>query len=520
MQYQEMLDAYEAASTLALPSRKITRETCEAWGYKVRQMPNGEWHHLCPYRDERGRIIDIKVRNVGTDGTKKDFFWMLGSKGREAEPPILGLHRWERSGKMLILTEGEIDLLTVSQAFGNQFSQGSLPNGAGNAAAAVAKHIERISDFERIVIWFDNDEPGQKAAEEVARLLPPGKGCIVHSAHKDASEMLQSGAFYLDLTRLCWNAPTFRPDGITSLSALRAQILSKPEMGLPWAWPTLTEWTYGRRYGELIGIGAGTGQGKSDFLAEEVAHTVFDLKEKVGVFAWESGPAGYAKQVLGKRAGLRFHIPNLYPENPEWTQEHLEEALLEYDNLAKELLFLNDHRGATDWDSVKDRIRFLVHSEGVRHIVLDPLTALSALAADERREMERLMAEASALTAELNICTYFTSHLATPEGKSHEEGGRVEMRHFKGSRAVGFWCNFAFGMERNQQAETEEEGCKTTLRCLKDRYTGNALGKTMALHYNRLNGRLEEAMDKRHASDAPADMTVEDAKILADLNGD
>ncbi len=512
MAYETVLNFYDRATHMALPSRKITRETCEALDIRVLQNEQGEWLHLYPYRNERGRIVDIKVRNTGVDGKGKDFYWKLGKKNRGEEPGIMGVHRWESKGKMLVLTEGEVDYATVSQAFGNQFSHGSLPHGIDNAAKAVAQHLERIADFEKVVLWLDDEPKAREAAEEIARILPPGKVAIVQSGiAKDANQYLQDGASFKDITRVIWNAPIYRPDGIVTVQAVRQEILSRPTMGLPWPWETMNGWTYGRRPGELIGLGAGTGQGKSDLLSEVVAYNIFELKEPTGVFAWESGPAGYVKQVLGKRFGKRFHIPVSDEANPEWEQKDLEQALAAYDALGSNLLFLNNHRGATDWDSVKERIRYLVHAEGVRHIILDPLTALSALAEDERREMEKLMAEAAALTAELNLYTYFTSHLATPDGQSHEEGGRVELRHFKGSRAVGFWCNFAFGMERNQQAETEEERCRTTIRCLKDRYTGNALGKTMSLYYNRITGRLEEPVSRMSV------LSAEDQKIADSL---
>jgi twinkle protein len=54
------------------------------------------------------------------------------------------------------------------------------------------------------------------------------------------------------------------------------------------------------------------------------------------------------------------------------------------------------------------------------------------------------MKEMAALANELQIIILFVSHLTTPEGKPHEEGGRVTIRHFKGSRAIGFWSHFMF----------------------------------------------------------------------------
>ena len=47
-------------------------------------------------------------------------------------------------------------------------------------------------------------------------------------------------------------------------------------------------------------------------------------------------------------------------------------------------------------------------------------------------------------------------------------------------------------MERNQQAENEETRHTTTLRCLKDRYTGLAAGQTVSIKYNKYTGKLQE----------------------------
>ena len=49
-----------------------------------------------------------------------------------------------------------------------------------------------------------------------------------------------------------------------------------------------------------------------------------------------------------------------------------------------------------------------------------------------------------------------------------------------------------FGMERNQQAEDEDERQRTVFRVLKDRYTGQSTGKTFILAYDRDTGLLSE----------------------------
>ena len=74
------------------------------------------------------------------------------------------------------------------------------------------------------------------------------------------------------------------------------------------------------------------------------------------------------------------------------------------------------------------------------------------------------------------------------------------IRHFKGSRAIGFWCAYMFGLERDQQHENPDVASCTTFRILKDRDSGDSTGQCIYLGYDREYGRLYE----RDAPDADA----------------
>ena len=139
---------------------------------------------------------------------------------------------------------------------------------------------------------------------------------------------------------------------------------------------------------------------------------------------------------------------------------------------------------------------FNAQVHGVKLHYLDHLTALAAAEENEREALERIMADMAATAKRLNICILFVSHLATPDGKPHEEGGRVMSRHFKGSRAIGFWSFLMLGLERDQQNDDPMIARTTTLRVLKDRFTGQATGKKYFLGYDTHKGLL-------HITDEP-----------------
>jgi twinkle protein len=209
-------------------------------------------------------------------------------------------------------------------------------------------------------------------------------------------------------------------------------------------------------------------------------HIIQTEDAPVGLIMLEEPPSMTAKTVAGMIMGKRVHVPDV-----EYDREELRETL----NKLGGRVFLYDHFGSMSFDVIKQKIRYMVRALGVRDIFLDHLTALaSAIDTDERKAIDKIMAELSSLCQELECTIYYVSHLTTPEGKAHEEGGRVLEKQFRGSRSIAYWSHFLFGIERDKQ---DEQGV-TVFRVLKDRYTGDAAGLRFGLRYSTTTGLLEE----------------------------
>lgn len=483
----------KASSIKALTSRKIRQETCRKFDYRVRLNSAGEQEHIAVYRDEMGQPEWVKIRNTGTPKEPKKGFATVGP----TEQRFFGQHLWSGGGKRLVIVGGEIDCLTVSQAQDDQWPVVSPPLGEKGIVKALKANFEWVNSFQEVVLGLDMDGPGREANLEAAALLPPGKAKIAKWTRKDPNEMLVEGDGK-EIIRCIWNAETFRPDGLIDARTLTERCLSPTQYGLPWPWRFLTDWTYGRRRGEAVLFGAGTGLGKTDFIAEIVAcdlrgKTKFGLEYEPqgwGIFAFEAGAATTKKAIAGKMAERRFHIPDA-----DWTDVELTAAMKFMDEDCWNRggkLFINDSLGMADFDAIVDRVRFLVQSEGISHFLIDPVGALVMDAEDERKELDALSLRWAKLQVELDTHGYMTSHLTRPSmGPSHEEGGHVQLKQFRGSNGLVMYHNAIFGLERNQQGETEYDRCTTSIRDLKDRFTGNPVGKVESLHYNVLNGMLE-----------------------------
>ena len=461
-----------------LTARGITVETCARYGYLYGSY-QGKNVQIASYR-QGGEIVAQHLRFPN-----KDFIWLGESKGVD----LFGQHLCKTSGgKRIVITEGEIDCLTISQVFGNKWEVVSIPSGCKSAKKALKQHLEFLETYSEIVLAFDDDEPGREAVQECAVLFSPGKLKVATwDGFKDANEMMQKGKAGA-IANCIFNSKAYRPDGIVNGVELWEDIQKPIEWGLSYPWAELTKATYGIRLNELAAIGAGTGMGKTDLVKEIVTHLIVEHQEKVGLIFLEESNRDTALGIMNKYASKLFHIPG-----NEYTDEERREA---YDaTMGTERVFLYDHFGHTDYESIKSKIRFMAVSCGCKYLFLDHITALVSgdKDGDERKQLDYIMTDLASLVRELNINIHFISHLTTPEGKPHEEGGRVQIRHFRGSRAIGQWSSFMFGLERNQQEEDEEERHTSTLRILKDRYTGRATGFTLRLRYGQFTGRLTVA---------------------------
>lgn len=462
---------------LPLAKRHLSGDTVKKWRYGIASHPNAPPHAPVQvanyFSDDGATLLAQKIRTPD-----KSFFWN-GSR----DVGLYGKWLWPKGGKRVIVTEGEIDALTVSQLQENKWPVVSLPHGAQTAVKAIKRDLDWLMTFEKVILAFDMDEPGREAARKCAEVLPLGKVCIAKLPAKDANEAWTTGKTK-ELGLALWNAEPFKLDGIVTAAEIAPSILIPPTMGTPWKWESLTQLTYGRRPGELIGFGGATGGGKTDFFSEQIEFDVCTLGVPTGLLFLEQPPKETIRRIMGKHLSKMLHIPGA-----GWTEEDLAQAA----KIAATLpLFLFDHFGQMDWETVKARIVYMVRALGCKHIYLDHLTALSAGAEDENKELGKIMSEIAGLAQEMGFVFHYISHLATPEGKPHEEGGRVMLRHFRGSRAIAFWTHTGFGLERDQQAEEEDVKLTTTLRCLKCREYGLATGQLRFFKYDATTGRSNE----------------------------
>jgi len=455
---------------LPLEARKITQETCRKFGYGIGEF-KGDPVHVAPYiRD--GSVVAQKLRTAD----KK--FVVLGD-GKAL--PLFGQHLWSAKGRMVIVTEGEIDCLTVSQLQGNKWPVVSLPTGAPNAAKTFAQNLEWFDGFEKVIIMFDQDEAGQAGAQAAAEVLPPGKAFIASLPLKDPNECLKAGKGEAVIQAI-WNAAPWRPDAILDGSSLLERMRSyKGPTGIPWPWEGLNQMCRVIQYPAITLIVAGTGSGKTTF-CRALEHHLINAGENVGILHLEEDVVEAAMGIVAHRVGKRLDLdPSLI------TEAELEEAFNA--SSGRPGVYFYDHFGSNDVDTIISKIRFLAKACKCRYVVLDHLSiVVSGLdITDERKAIDVTMTRLRTLVQETGIGLILVNHLGTLEGKSAEQGAAVNLRNIRGSRAIGQLVDVALSLERDQQATGGAQNI-SLVRVLKNRKVGKT-GPACKLLYDETTGR-------------------------------
>jgi twinkle protein len=314
---------------------------------------------------------------------------------------LFGYHTIPIGSKEVIITEGEYDAMAVYQATNRPAI--SLPNGCRSLPVEVLPLLE---EFDKIILWMDNDAPGREGAELFAKKIGLERCYLVRPTKdncrylplesddtdvgttgsknknnkydnddndtdyddipipKDANEALLDG---LDLNRIIDDAKLIPHERITDFAGLRADVLHEimyPERisGIPVpSLPGLTNIIKGLRRGEVTVLTGPTGSGKTTYLGQ----MSLDLAEQDVNVLWGSFEI--------KNTRLLHKLLQQYAREPitagDPTKfEKLETLADRFQSLP--IQFMKFH-GGSDVDDVIDAMDYAVYVYDVEHIILD-----------------------------------------------------------------------------------------------------------------------------------------------------
>jgi twinkle protein len=487
-------EIYENYPSRGFKERNIYKAVAELYGVKVSYDESGEIDtHYYPYRvNENGQPGGYKIMVVPKDYSSR------GSIG--TVKGLFGMHLW-KADKRLIITEGEKDCMAIQCAYYKKYKR-FFPVVSLRASTAT-KDLVEIRDklranFKEIIYWPDNDEAGEKAKRDVAKIIGYDKVKIVNVSDKDANDLwIRDQDAVLNAV---YNAKSYTPAGILDVNQLWEQleqyntIESHP---YPKMMDRLNDKLKGMRLGEITLWTSGTGSGKSTLLREIALHLLETTDEKVGIVSLEESPAETARKLSG------MHLM----KNPAKDEIPLDELKEGFDSVFGDgRVMVLDHHGSVNDESIIDFLEFMCLSD-VKYIFVDHITILASegmhgLTGNEA--IDKIMNELLRIAKKYNVWIGLISHLRKVEsGKSFEDGKLPTIDDIRGSGSIKQISFDIIAFARNLSAADETERNTIKTKVLKCRYTG-LTGPTGTLIYNYNTGRLEYGNDFEEFTPAPS----------------
>ena len=474
-------------SNSAIKDRRISSKITSKFGVTVSFDKAGKVEkHYYPYYDsnESNRLLGYKERTVET----KEFQILGTNKGSG----LFGQNANRSGGKYLTICEGELDALSVSEMFDGKWQVVSLKNGASSSARDVKENLEYIESFDNVVLCFDQDQAGWDAIKSCQDIISVGKLKICKLPMKDASEMLMAGKVK-EFTNAWWSSEPYTPAGIIKGSDTWEHLLRDENIvSIDYPYRGLNMLTYGFREKELVTITSGAGMGKTSLVKELEAYILSTTDDNLAIIHLEESIERSVKGLMSIEANAPIHIPQFERELSDEVKKDLWQR-----SVADKNVYFYDHFGSMSEDSLLNVIRTYAKSFDCKWIVLDHLSIVVSDqdgTLDERKTIDAIMTKLRKIVQETGVGLFLISHLRRPAGRAHEDGGQISLAELRGSSSIAQLSDIVLGLERNQQAEDPIIRNQTTVRVLKNRFSG-LTGKACRLQYDSETGRLTEVLE-------------------------
>ena len=257
--------------------------------------------------------------------------------------------------KTLVITEGEIDALSVGEAFQRKFNRiypvCSLPSASGTAS--VLRNRDWVNRFEKVILMLDHDDAGRAATDQIAKMIKAGKVYIANLPEKDANDTLMKHGFQAIVSAV-YDAQEWSPAGIVMGETVWEQFQARQSIEsvpYPECLGGLNEKLKGIRQGEITLFTSGTGSGKSTVIKEIVLDLLEKTDDRVGLISLEESVGDTAEKFISMSLNRSLSDPP--PATEQEQREGFEKVF------GDERLVLLDHQGSVGDNSLIDKIEYM-----------------------------------------------------------------------------------------------------------------------------------------------------------------
>ena len=469
------------AAVTYLESRGISSGTTEK--YQITVQTKNENVLVFPFLDAAGVMQFVKYRKTDFDREKD-----TAKEWCEAncKPILFGMYQCDPGDKTLIMTEGQIDSLSVAES--GIENAVSVPTGK-NGFTWVPYCWDWLQQFETLIVFGDNENGSITLLDDMKRRFrgtikavkqQDYKGC------KDANELLQKYGKEA-VRRAVERAECVPVQRIIRLSDVKTvDLFSLPKIST--GFKTLDKVLAGGIYlGQTVIVTGKRGDGKSTFTSQILVNA---LDQGIRVLAYSGElPDYFFKRWMDFQAAGKHNVIDRAAENGNISYFVTNEKISKIEEWYRERAYLYDNQSASD-DELEDLLQTIekaVQQYGIQLVLLDNLmTALDVgMSVDLYRAQSKFVDKLVKMAKRLQVAVILVVH------PRKNRFGNDDTDEVSGSADITNKVDIVMTYKRNLASF---ENAERVVTVSKNRLTGKlAVGEAaIPLYYDEASKRICE----------------------------
>ena len=469
------------AAVTYLESRGISSGTTEK--YQITVQTKNENVLVFPFLDAAGVMQFVKYRKTDFDrgkDTAKE--WCEAN----CKPILFGMYQCNPGNKTLIMTEGQIDSLSVAES--GIENAVSVPTGK-NGFTWVPYCWDWLQQFETLIVFGDNENGSITLLDDMKRRFrgtikavkqQDYKGC------KDANELLQKYGKEA-VRRAVERAECVPVQRIIRLSDVKTvDLFSLPKIST--GFKTLDKVLAGGIYlGQTVIVTGKRGDGKSTFTSQILVNA---LDQGIRVLAYSGElPDYFFKRWMDFQAAGKHNVIDRAAENGNISYFVTNEKISKIEEWYRERAYLYDNQSTSD-DELEDLLQTIekaVQQYGIQLVLLDNLmTALDVgMSVDLYRAQSKFVDKLVKMAKRLQVAVILVVH------PRKNRFGNDDTDEVSGSADITNKVDIVMTYKRNLASF---ENAERVVTVSKNRLTGKlAVGEAaIPLYYDEASKRICE----------------------------
>lgn len=429
-----------------------------------------------PYRKPGGAIVNIKFRTLD-----KEF-----AQIKNGEKVLFGWDRCDTSQAQLVITEGEIDALSMTAA--GIENAVSVPAGASDRKWDFLEDPE-LSKFTRVVLAGDADEKGKTLCDELARRFGYERCWKVEwpTDCKDANDVLCKYSED-DLRNAVAAAKPYPISGLHTFDDFEREIWELYDggrkRGITTGWPGMDQFMT-IRPGELSVVTGIPSSGKSEFVDAVCVNLSIGQGWTFAMCSFENPPDDHFAKLAEKYIGMPFFDG----PSERMSREQVSAALL-WARSRFVLIRTEDNESPTvDW--ILDKARIAVIRHGIRGLVIDPYNEIEHQRPPGMTETEYvslMLNKVKRFARNHDLHVWFVAHPAKPTRNKDGEYPVPSLYDISGSANWVNKADIGVVVERDMT----EGSRKVVVHVKKVRFKAVGRAGALELEYDRRTGSYTE----------------------------